>query len=109
MAITFPNIDPVAIHLGPLAIHWYALAYLSGFLIGWWVAKYVCRLDQNKFRPNEDDIDDFMSWAILSILLGGRPQHAHSVRLRWAHLGRNLGLSSVIRAALLHQDDGAPF
>lgn len=72
MAIDFPNFDPVAIKIGPLAIHWYALAYLSGFLIGWWIAKYVCCMDQNKFRPNEDDVDDFMSWAILSILLGGR-------------------------------------
>lgn len=72
MALDFPNIDPVAIHLGPIAIHWYALAYLSGFLIGWWVAKYICRMDQNRFRPHEADIDDFMSWAILSILLGGR-------------------------------------
>lgn len=72
MALTFPNIDPVAIHLGPLEIRWYALAYLSGFLIGWWIAKYICRLDNDKYRPNSTYIDDFMTWAILGIILGGR-------------------------------------
>ena len=72
MALQFPNIDPVAVHLGPLQIHWYALAYLAGFLGGWWLAKYLCRLDKNRYRPNETDIDDFMTWAILAVLLGGR-------------------------------------
>lgn len=72
MALAFPNIDPVAIHIGPLMIHWYALAYLGGFLLGWWYALSWCRLDQNKIRPTTDDIDDFMTWAILGIILGGR-------------------------------------
>lgn len=72
MALQFPQIDPVAIHLGPLAIHWYALAYLAGFLCGWWIVKYICRLDNNVHRPNSEDMDDFMTYAILSILLGGR-------------------------------------
>lgn len=72
MAIPFPDIDPVALAIGPVEIRWYALAYLAGFLLGWRYAIHLCRLDQNKFRPNEDDIDDFMTWAILGILLGGR-------------------------------------
>jgi phosphatidylglycerol---prolipoprotein diacylglyceryl transferase len=66
------NLDPVAVSFGPVTIYWYALAYLTGFLGGWAVAKWACRLDQNKFRPTETDIDDFMTWAILGILLGGR-------------------------------------
>ncbi len=72
VALQFPNIDPVAVHLGPLAIHWYALAYLAGILGGWWLAKYICRLDNNKFRPNETDIDDFITWAVPGVILGGR-------------------------------------
>ncbi len=72
MAMQFPNIDPVAIHLGPLAIHWYALAYLVGILGGWALAKYIIRMDGNKYRPNESDVDDFMTWAVLGVILGGR-------------------------------------
>ncbi len=72
MAIQFPNIDPVAIQLGPVAIHWYALAYLAGILGGWFLAKHIVRLDQNRYRPNETDIDDFMTWAVLGVILGGR-------------------------------------
>lgn len=69
---TYPNIDPIALRLGPVEIHWYALSYLAGFLVGWAIAKYICRRDANQFRPNSEDVDDFMSWAILSVLLGGR-------------------------------------
>ncbi len=72
MAIQFPNIDPVAIQLGPVAIHWYALAYLAGILGGWFLAKHIVRLDQNRYRPNETDVDDFMTWAVLGVILGGR-------------------------------------
>lgn len=72
MALQFPNIDPVALSVGPLQIHWYALAYLAGFLIAWWIAKYICRLDKDQFRPNQNDVDDFMTWVILAVLLGGR-------------------------------------
>ena len=35
--LTFPNIDPVALELGPLAIRWYSLAYVAGILLGWQV------------------------------------------------------------------------
>jgi len=67
----FGSIDPVAFAIGPLVIRWYALAYLAGFLLGW---KYCLRLanrtpDQ---RPNKDDIDDFLTWAVLGVILGGR-------------------------------------
>ncbi len=72
MAIAFPNIDPIALDLGVVQIHWYALSYIASFLIGWQVAKYICRLDKDAYRPNSYDVDDFMTWAILSILLGGR-------------------------------------
>lgn len=72
MAIAFPNIDPVALQIGSVQIHWYALSYLVGFLLGWQVAKYICRLDKDAHRPNSYDVDDFMTWAILAILLGGR-------------------------------------
>ena len=69
--LTYPNIDPVALSIGPLQIYWYAIAYLAGFLFAWGYA----RLLSAKYlgvRPNKDDIDDFISWAILGVLIGGR-------------------------------------
>jgi phosphatidylglycerol:prolipoprotein diacylglycerol transferase len=39
--LTFPDFDPVLVHIGPLAIRWYALAYIAGLLLGW---RYAVRL-----------------------------------------------------------------
>ena len=73
MALTFPNIDPVAIALGPLQIRWYALAYLAGILLGWWYALRVVKWDEAKgARPNRADIDDWLPFAVLGVILGGR-------------------------------------
>lgn len=69
--IAFPNIDPVAVALGPIQIRWYALAYLCGFLLGWAYAVYLAKLDSDK-RPTKEDIDDFLPWAVLGVILGGR-------------------------------------
>lgn len=74
MSIPFPNIDPVALSLGPLQIHWYALAYVVGFIAAWRLAIHIVKRDSDdpNYRPNTYDIDDFISWAILGVLLGGR-------------------------------------
>ena len=39
LALPFPMIDPIALELGPLAIRWYGLAYLTGILLGWYYAR----------------------------------------------------------------------
>ncbi len=67
----FPNLDPVALQLGPLAIRWYALAYLVAFVGGWRYGVYLAGLNPGH-RPNKTDIDDFISWAIVGVILGGR-------------------------------------
>jgi phosphatidylglycerol---prolipoprotein diacylglyceryl transferase len=68
--IPYPAIDPIAISLGPFAIRWYALAYIAGLVIGW---RYCLRLGG---RPphlvRQRDIDDFLVWATLGVVLGGR-------------------------------------
>jgi phosphatidylglycerol:prolipoprotein diacylglycerol transferase len=66
----FPNIDPIAIQIGPLAIRWYALAYLAGFLGAWQYGKILAARWGG--RPDKTDIDDFLPWAILGVILGGR-------------------------------------
>lgn len=71
MGFDFPDIHPVAFSIGPLAIRWYALAYLAGFLLGWRYALSLAGLDKDK-NPTGAHIDDFLPWAILGVVLGGR-------------------------------------
>lgn len=69
-ALAFPQIDPVAIELGPLAIRWYALAYVVG-LVGAWL--YCRRLTAGApATVTRQDFDDFLLWATLGVVLGGR-------------------------------------
>ena len=75
-ALPFPNIDPVIVQIGPLAIHWYGVAYIVGILFAWWYGK---RLVTNpKLWPDgrlpmkPEDLDDFIVWAAAGVVLGGR-------------------------------------
>ncbi|AVO47561.1 prolipoprotein diacylglyceryl transferase [Phreatobacter cathodiphilus] len=76
LALPFPVIDPVLIEIGPIAIRWYALAYIGGFLFGWWLAKRLVATDRlwpggkAPFAPAV--IDDAIVWAALCGILGGR-------------------------------------
>lgn len=71
MALSFPNIDPVAVHLGPLAIRWYSLAYIAGILLGWW---YVAKEHAKRPIPNltASALDDMVTWAVVGVVGGGR-------------------------------------
>lgn len=74
-AIPFAAIDPVLIQIGPLAIRWYALAYIAGILLAWlYVRKMVLNpnLWGNQNKPTISEVDDFVIWATLGIILGGR-------------------------------------
>ena len=70
MALAFPQIDPVAIHIGPLAIRWYALAYISGLLGGWGYGRWMLRRPPHAMTALQ--LDDFLVWATLGVVLGGR-------------------------------------
>lgn len=72
MAFDFPNIDPVAMAVGPIEIRWYALAYMAGFILGWQYCLYLAGLNKEGQRPFKTDIDDFLPWAVLGVILGGR-------------------------------------
>ena len=68
--IAFPAIDPVAIALGPIAIRWYALAYIAGIVLGWrYLIWYAARYELGLARK---DIDDVLVWVTLGVILGGR-------------------------------------
>jgi phosphatidylglycerol:prolipoprotein diacylglycerol transferase len=68
--IPFPAIDPIAVSLGPFAVRWYALAYIVGLIIGW---RYCLMLaDRPPRLVARKEIDDFLVWATLGVVLGGR-------------------------------------
>jgi len=69
-AIPYPAIDPVLIELGPFVIRWYALAYIAGLVIGWrWCLMLAKR---PPLFVTAEAIDDFLVWATLGVVLGGR-------------------------------------
>jgi phosphatidylglycerol:prolipoprotein diacylglycerol transferase len=70
LALTYPQIDPVLIELGPLAIRWYSLAYLAGILIAVWMLRRMNRGDAPLMSAKQ--CEDLIVWAIGGILLGGR-------------------------------------
>ncbi|MDD3370997.1 MAG: prolipoprotein diacylglyceryl transferase [Alphaproteobacteria bacterium] len=67
----FPNIDPVAFSIGPLAVRWYALAYLVGLIAGWKWGLALAKRDPNKLLKPEL-FDDFLTWAVIGVIAGGR-------------------------------------
>jgi phosphatidylglycerol:prolipoprotein diacylglycerol transferase len=73
--IPFPAFDPVLVRFGPLAIRWYALAYIVGILAGWLYARRIIRTEKHWGGPapmTVEDFDDFVLWVTLGIILGGR-------------------------------------
>jgi len=73
--LPYPAINPVLVHLGPLAVRWYALAYIVGILAGWMYARRIIatpRLWSGKAPLSVIDFDDFVIWITLGIILGGR-------------------------------------
>ncbi|KGE01079.1 diacylglyceryl transferase [Rhizobium sp. YS-1r] len=72
----FPNIDPVAFFIGPLAIHWYGLAYVAGILLGWLYARRLAA-NGSLWKDGQSPItiahlDDFLVWVAVGVVLGGR-------------------------------------
>ena len=68
--LTYPHIDPVAVAIGPLEVHWYGLMYLVGFLAGWWLGVIRARRPGSEWRAEE--ISDLLFYIALGVVLGGR-------------------------------------
>ena len=74
--LTFPNIDPVLIEIGPFAVRWYAIAYIAGLIFASW---YMKRLVTNpalwgpsKPSMSVPQVDEFFIWSVFGVVLGGR-------------------------------------
>lgn len=75
LLIDFPMFDRVAIAIGPFAIRWYALAYIGGIVIGWLYARSLLKKERLWGGPAPISLlqlDDFILWVTLGIILGGR-------------------------------------
>jgi phosphatidylglycerol---prolipoprotein diacylglyceryl transferase len=87
--LPFPDIDPVLVQLGPIAIRWYALGYVAGILLGWGYALGLirnARLWERLGPPaTKDQFDDLIVWLTLGIILGGRLGHVlfYTPQLIW--------------------------
>ncbi len=74
LVLPYPHIDPVALALGPLLIRWYSLAYIAGLVLGWRYCLALAKRPLATIAPQR--IDDFLLWATLAVILGGRLGYA---------------------------------
>jgi phosphatidylglycerol---prolipoprotein diacylglyceryl transferase len=70
--LQYPEIDPVAIAIGPLQIHWYGLMYVVGFVAAWWLG----RRRAHRLGLSHDDIGDLIFYGALGVVVGGRLGYA---------------------------------
>jgi len=71
--LTFPQIDPVLLHIGPLSIHWYGISYVVGILLAWQYAVWIAKRFTQTITKTQ--LDDFLMWALAGIVIGGRLGH----------------------------------
>ena len=65
------QIDPVAVSLGPLRVHWYGLMYLLGFLLAWWLGRRRIRAGRLP-GVDEDGFGDLLFYGLIGVIVGGR-------------------------------------
>lgn len=74
--LTYPDIDPVALHLGPVSVKWYGLSYMAGLLLGWWYIRNLVstpRLWAGNTPPMTlARIDDLLLFMTFGVIIGGR-------------------------------------
>src|SRR5438067_2097321 len=68
--LVHPNIDPIAISFGPVAVRWYGLMYLLGFATAWWLG--LRRIGRGLAPVDRKQFDDLVFLAVLGVILGGR-------------------------------------
>ena len=97
LALPFPMIDPVAVAIGPIAIRWYALAYVAGLLGGWFYARRLAAREalwRPLRAPTATDVDDLIVWVAFGVVLGGRLGYVLFYNLR-AFLAEPLEIFAV--------------
>ena len=75
LVLPFPAINPVLVQWGPLAIRWYALAYIAGLVLGWFLIRGIVLDDRywnGQKRPRAESIDDLLVYCAFGVIIGGR-------------------------------------
>ena len=68
--LQYPHINPIALQLGPLKVHWYGIMYLIGFLSAWLLGLYRAKKPFSAIEPNH--VADAIFYGALGVILGGR-------------------------------------
>ena len=68
--LAYPHIDPVALALGPVRIHWYGIMYVIGFAVAWWLARRQAARPGSTWKATQ--VDDLIFWAMVGVIVGGR-------------------------------------
>ena len=90
--LVHPQFDPVAIHLGPLAVHWYGLMYLVGFALFLVLGRRRAR--QGWRGMSAEDVEDLLFYGVVGVILGGRLGFCLLYQPEW-YLGHPLDVFKV--------------
>jgi len=66
--MVYPTIDPVALSLGPIQVHWYGLMYLFGFVGAWWLGK----VRATRYGWTAEQVEDLLFYGAIGVIIGGR-------------------------------------
>jgi phosphatidylglycerol:prolipoprotein diacylglycerol transferase len=75
LALPFPAFDPIVFSIGPFSVRWYALAYVGGIVLAWWLARRIAAnhaLWGGHSPIKSDDVDEVITWCAVGIVVGGR-------------------------------------
>jgi phosphatidylglycerol:prolipoprotein diacylglycerol transferase len=68
--LEYHSFNPIAFEIGPVKVHWYGIMYLIGFAAGWWLARRRAARAGSTWKAS--DVDDFVFYAMMGVILGGR-------------------------------------
>lgn len=109
--VNYPEINPIAVDLGIIKVHWYGLMYFFAFILFIQLGKYKIKNHPNPSNLNEKILDDLFFYGALGVVLGGRlgyvlfyqPVYFFQTHLRFLQCGRvACPFTAVYWALLVH-------
>ncbi len=80
--IPFPHINPIAISIGSINIHWYGIAYAFGIILAFYLLKILNNINNSKIF-NQDGLDAFIFYSVLGVIIGGRVGYVIFYHTSW--------------------------